>query len=67
MPVAWLEMMKNIENVFAVINHYDISIVERVLDCGGKRSATPLSAARKRRRRCALPAQSKIAIVFMLL
>jgi hypothetical protein len=33
------------------------------LECGGKRSATPLSAAsrpeEKRRRRCALPAQSK--------
>jgi hypothetical protein len=32
---------------------------ERVLDCGGKRSATPPSPARKRRRRLALPAQSK--------
>jgi hypothetical protein len=45
---------------------------QRVLDCGGKRSATPLShardgliirsssSARKRRRRFALPAQSKM-------
>ena len=45
-----------------------------VLECGGKRSATPLSCGqrfansvrlpcvRKRRRRCALPAQSKIFI-----
>jgi|ERR1017187_2278892 hypothetical protein len=35
-----------------------------ILDCGGKRSATPLSIARsareKRCRRCALPPQSKI-------
>ena len=34
-----------------------------VVDCGGKRSATPLSevrhAGKKRRRRCVLPAQSK--------
>jgi hypothetical protein len=58
-------MMRNIENVFAVINHNDIGTVERVLDCGGERSATPLSAVRKRRRRCALPSQSKIAIVLM--
>jgi len=47
------------------------SLAGSVLDCGGKRSATPLSnrttssehptlrAAQKRRRRCALPAQSK--------
>jgi hypothetical protein len=48
-----------------------IKTPKRVLDCDGKHSATPLShaqrtrhsdyqpPARKRRRRCALPAQSK--------
>ena len=37
-----------------------------ILDCGGKRSATPLSHTldgRKRRRRSALPAQSKTRVV----